>query len=542
MWAGRLTDSRAAVRRPHRRQIIDAGTTPPAAPAATAPSPRFEHVARQASIRFGGLAFDKLLGYLFALVVAKTYGSTEFGLYIFGVGLFEVAFALSQLGLDRAAVRQVADLHARGRDAEISGVVRASLWLTTPWALAVALAIWLAAPALAAALDQPALAPFLQWAAIAVPASTVADALLVPTEGLGIQRHAVLVRMVIEPAIKVVLAVALFVALGEQGEIRALGFAYAASIVASAALAVAVHRRVVRPIARGAAREPHAASLLRVGLPACALHLLSRLLAWYDVFLIFTFVSAEATTHYAVAVRTAMLTLMIASAFEAAFKPAVAGALALGRRDLVAAEYLAVSRSVLMLCLPACVMLVAVPERVMAVVGDQFAGTGPLVTLVAVGTLAAFLVGPAASALVMSGDARTPLVNGFAGGAAGVTAAVLLVPRLGPLGAAIGQLSSLALSSALNAAAARRALGVVGFGRGHLRLAAAAAAAAAAGLAADALAPGDKYLAFLAVGAAVTLAYVAALAATGIRPEDLRLVRGVLHLPSDRQASRARRE
>src|SRR5262245_41405532 len=49
----------------------------------------FGHVARQASIRFSGLAFDKVLGYVFALAVAKTYGSTAFGLYIFGVGCFE---------------------------------------------------------------------------------------------------------------------------------------------------------------------------------------------------------------------------------------------------------------------------------------------------------------------------------------------------------------------------------------------------------------------------------------------------------------------
>lgn len=482
-------------------------------------------MARQASIRFGGLAFDKMLGYVFALFVAKTYGSTEFGLYLFGVGLFEVAFAVASLGFDRSAVREVADLWARGADAEIKAVVRATLKYTTPVGLALGLGIYLAAPAISAALDRPLLTPFLQFAAAAVPASVIADAFLFPTEGLGLQRYTVVVRMIAEPSVKVLLAIAFFLFLGEQAEIGALGLAYSISIVLSAVLGFVIYERAVAARAHGTATGEYASSLLRVGLPACALHLLSRLLAWYDIFLVFTLVSAEATTHYTVALRTALLTTMIATAFDAAFKPAIAGALALERRDHVRAEYLKVSRSVLLFCLPAAVMLLAFPARTMAVLGDQFVPAAPVVAIVAAGALASFVAGPAASALVMAGNSRTPLVNGFAGGGLGVAVAVVLVPRMGMVGAAIGQFAALVVSSALNAIAARRELGVVGVGPGHVRLVVAALVAAGAGLLADAYAPANKYLAFLAVGAAVAGAYLATVAAVGVREEDLKLIR-----------------
>ena len=88
----------------------------------------FPQIARELDLGpgFAGLAFDKLLGYVFALVVAKTYGSTAFGLYIFGVGMFEVAYALTELGLERASIRQIADLSARGRGGPSSA--RNSRW------------------------------------------------------------------------------------------------------------------------------------------------------------------------------------------------------------------------------------------------------------------------------------------------------------------------------------------------------------------------------------------------------------------------------
>ena len=320
-------------------------------------------------------------------------------------------YALVYLGLDRASVRVVAGLHAKGRDDGIRAVTRTAFLTLAPFAALVAVVAAFAGPEVAVRLGRPDVAPFLRFAAVAIPASLVADSHLWATEGLGLQRYTVIVRMVVEPVVKVAASVALFVALRNDADIGALGVSYSLSIAVSAVLAVAIF---YRSVPRGAGRRPEDASpaaLLRVGVPACGSNLLVRLLVWSDVFLIFTFVSSEATSHYAVAYRTALLTMMIASAFDAAFKPSIAGALALGRRDRAAEEFERVARMVLMFCLPACVMLIVFPGRVMPVLGDQFVPDAPIVALVAVGTLASFLAGPAASALVMAGHSHTPFAH-----------------------------------------------------------------------------------------------------------------------------------
>lgn len=492
------------------------------------PPATFGHVARQASIRFSGLAFDKVLGYAFALFVAKTYGSTAFGLYIFGVGLFEISYALTEAGFEKASIRAIASAQARGVTAEIPRIVRTCLAFTMPLGIAVTLVVILGAPWFSGLLGRQDLAPFLQLAAIAIPLSLLADNHLWAMEGIGRQRYSVIARMIVEPIVKITVAAILFYAIDLVSQSAPLGIAYAAGVASSALLALIIYRREVLPQITGTAHEHHLPGLLRVAVPACGLSLLQRLLSWASTFIVFTFVTSEATTHYAVAVRTALLTMMVASAFDAAFRPSIAAALALDRRQDIAEPFQRVARTVLTMVLPAVAMLVAFPHRVMPVVGDQFVVAAPIVAIIALGTLASFLAGPSATALTMAGHARVPFWNGLAAGGIGVVVSIGLVQRFGMLGVAVGQLVSLVVANLLHTIAARRLLGVVAVGRAHIKPAVAVAAAVAVGYFVDGHADANKYLALIEVGAAVAAAYGAALLIVGLPPEDVRMIRAVI--------------
>ncbi|MEW6206969.1 MAG: polysaccharide biosynthesis C-terminal domain-containing protein [Acidobacteriota bacterium] len=483
-------------------------------------------MARQASIRFSGLMFDKMLGYLFALFVTKTYGSTGFGLYLFGVSLIEILFVVARLGLDRSSVRAAASLAATGKFAEIKGVARASLLITSLSGIALAAALFFFNQSLSNAMARPGLADFLSIAAIAVPASVMADVFLWPTEAIGSQRYFALVRNVFEPIVKISLAVVFFVASAGSANARSLGIAYAISILAGATLSFLVYLRVIAARYGERARESHIKELLRVGLPVCGQNLLGRALAQTDIFLLFTLVSAASTAHYTVAARTAMLMAMISFAFEAAFRPAAAAVLARGER--LTPLYRSVSRSVLMLCLPAAVVLILFPARVMAVVGDQFINAAPVVRWIAAGATASFILGPAASALMMAGRSRTPLINGIIAGMISLALNLILIPRIGLAGAGIAQCVSWVASSALNAVAAHRLLKIFSIGRRHAPLLIAAALASIVALLVEQVAPENKYLSLALVGAAALTAYAATLLMIGVAQEDRRFIRSIL--------------
>lgn len=481
-------------------------------------------VNRQASIRFSGLAFDKVLGYVFALFVTKTYGPEEFGLYLFGVGVLEVFLTLSKLGLERAMVRSVAGLNATGRFVEIKAVVRTASLLSLPLSLLLAAAIFAFNGWFAGALGRPKIAQVLQVAALALPASVLADIFLWATEGLGKQRYLTVIRLMVEPAVKLAVAVVIFLALGRESGVTSITAAYAAAIFCSAALSYAVYRRKVAARATGEPTQQHAAELLRVGLPYWGQALLSRIFARADIFLIFTFISASATAHYGVAQRTALLTMMISTAFDAAFRPAIAGALAAGMRDDLARQFELVSRLAMTLCLPACIVLALFPSRVLSVIGDQFIEAAMVVSIIAVGLVVSLAAGPVTSALVMAGRSRIPLINGVIAGLAGLAINLALIPRMGLVGAAIAYCAALVITTLLNGVAARRSLGVTGVGRGHLPLVIASLAAIAAGLIADRFAPANKYVALVMVAGSVLASYAAViLLGKGLRTELMRL-------------------
>jgi PST family polysaccharide transporter len=352
------------------------------------------------------------------------------------------------------------------------------------------------------------------------------------TEGMGAQRYVSLIRLGAEPVTRVTLTALLFFILGDSADAGTLGLIYTISVMGTAALSYIMYRRLIprAPATRGA--RAYLKGLLATGLPVWGQMVLAHLLARSDLFLIFSFISATAAAHYTVGLRTALLPAMIAMAFDAALRPAIADALAKERRGYLKAQFLQVARSVLMLCLPAIVILQFFPERVMAVIGAQFIDASRVVSLAAAGALAGFLTGPASSALVMAGLARIPFVHGLIAGAVRLTLGLALIPTLGMTGAAIAQLASTVSASALDALAANRRLGVVGISRGHVPLLIAAMAAAAAGTLADALAPANPYAALAAVSASVLLVYTAAVAMIGITVQDRDLFRNLFSFRS----------
>jgi O-antigen/teichoic acid export membrane protein len=511
----------------------------------------FDRLAREATIRTTGLAFDKVLGYAFFLLVTKTFGPDDFSVYLAGVAAVEITLALAELGLERSAIRAVAQNCALGRPGEVRRIVHSALALVVPTGVLAALGAIVFAESLAGALGRPEAAPFLRAVAPAIPLSLVADALLWSAEGLGMQRYLTVIRMAIEPIVKIALTVGVFFAFRDEAGPRELGLAYSASTAVSAVLAFVVYRRVVLRRAHGAAHESHTAALLRDGLPLWGNALLGRLFAKADVILLYAFASAPSAALYAMAFNTALLTTMIATAFEAAFRPAVARAVALGERAELANQFVRVSRIVFTICLPASLMLLFFPAQVMAVVGDQFVPISNVVPFLAVGTLSGFVVGPAASVLIMAGRPRIPLTIGLVSGFVTLAIEFALIPTLGALGAAMAQCVGLIVASSLNGIAAWRELGVSSLSRLHLSPVVAAVAASGIAFVVSRAAPENKYSAFVLIGGGLAVSYFTLLFVLGVSADDKRTIAGLFsqvraymvrssranaHFPSDRES------
>ena len=105
---------------------------------------------------------------------------------------------------------------------------------------------------------------------------------------------------------------------------------------------------------------------------------------------------------------------------------------------------------------------------------------------------------------------------------------MLLIPRIGVIGAGIAQCVSTLVSNTLNGLAARRWFGDFAIGRHHLSLLVAALAASGAMLLAGKISITNKYAGLAAIVGATLTIYTATLFLIGIVPEDKQIIRILL--------------
>jgi len=147
--------------------------------------------------------------------------------------------------------------------------------------------------------------------------------------------------------------------------------------------------------------------------------------------------SSQDVGLYLVAFQTAAVLALVLGAFDVAFAPIMSHAWA-RKDDLTFREcYVAVHRMVAMATVPLFVGVVVFRVEILSLFGREIGEGGIALTILALGHLLNAMTGGASTVLLMTGRSRTVLMNTVVYGIALVAGTVLLIPRLGILGAAI---------------------------------------------------------------------------------------------------------
>jgi O-antigen/teichoic acid export membrane protein len=162
---------------------------------------------------------------------------------------------------------------------------------------------------------------------------------------------------------------------------------------------------------------------------------------------------------FAAAGRYALAGLLIMQGLRVAIAPQLSRLLSSGRRAEAAAVYRRTTLAIVVLSWPAYLLLAVFAPAFLSLFGPSFAaGVAPLAVL-AVAMLVNVGVGLVQTVLLMSGNSRGHLLATVCGLTLNVVACLVLIPRLGALGAAIAWSLGIVVENVLAAALARRALG-----------------------------------------------------------------------------------
>jgi O-antigen/teichoic acid export membrane protein len=459
------------------------------------------------------------------VLITRTLGAGAFGIVTMATQGALVLGYFSRVGMDMAAVREVAIEMGQGRRGRVRGIVARASVIAAVASLAVAAVVFAlaepAARAFAADRIDQATAAF-QAAALAVPFAALVQVYLGGTRGLKIMRHTLYVFWMGQPLGWMALILAGWLVSRSVGMTT---LAYAGSWLLATAAASLLWYRETRGFGTERPRPGEVAGLLRYGAPRAPAALFSQLLFWTDLFILSLYAGSVETGIYAAAVRAAQVILLFIISVSLMFSPFVADLHARGEREKLDRLFKQITRWTMAATLPLFVVLAVTPGSALQLFGSEFGAGQTALLILLLGQLVNVATGTVGFVLIMVGRTGWDLVVYALSVAFDIGAAVLLVGGLGwgMEGAALAGALTMALSKVARLWLVWRFVHIQPFDSDYARLAIPTAAAFAVGVAVHLLLRDQAWpVDLMGTGLAALAAYVPSLLFFGLPEAERR--------------------
>lgn len=420
---------------------------------AEAASPRAPHdTSGQGAVLARGTFFNSLafaasnLRGIFMLLVARLLGSAVLGTFGLAWATMDLLSKFSTLGLDYSAIAFIAKSEAAGDRQASRQVMKTALTISIVSSLALAFFgfwfVWVIGPRFG---QRPELVRATAAMLLALPGITLYRVSNALSRGMGVMHHDIYSRGLTE---SLGTAAALLVALLIGFKQLAPEVAAICGTLASGLVAFALARRLFPRDRRPAHAEPgHLSSqLIRASAPIALYDLLNLSIMQIDLIMLGCFVgrapgvTLETLGIYAAAVELAGGLRKVSQAFTPIFTPVVAGHFSRSRMREAEESYAYLARWMLALLLPAIAVLALAGGSIMTIFGPAFQCGGLWVVIIAVAcAVNAFF--SLSEVILMVERPHINLINSSIALTVAVGANLLLIPALGPLGAALGMLA-----------------------------------------------------------------------------------------------------
>lgn len=438
-------------------------------------------VARGGALGLKGAAVSAVSGFVLVVVVTRALDPEDAGVFFAATAAFLMISAIGSLGTDAGLARFVLRLEAEGRDADVRRVIGSALVTVLAMAGLIGVALVLGERSLSTALGWKGADVSLPVLfAVALPVAVLSDFALSSTRAFGLIGPTVVVDRVVRAGGQAVIA-ALIVTLG--GGLVWLMVGWLAAYGAAAVLAVAALQRQSRQRRVEGRRYPPARS--GPGRPVAPLgdavrdfwrftwpRGLTRLgqigIQKADIVLVAALRSPGEAAVYTAATRFVALGQFATQALQQVLQPRFTAILVHEDKATLREVYQVATTWNVLLTWPVYLVIGCAPVAYLGVFGDEYAGTSEAVAVVVVMMLAMLLAvasGPVDTLLLMAGRSGRSLVNATVALAVDLGLCLLLLPRVGIVGAALAWAAAVVTRCSLAYLQVRSELRVVPTGR-----------------------------------------------------------------------------
>jgi O-antigen/teichoic acid export membrane protein len=413
-------------------------TTPPiATPALSTFRSHVGNISRQSSVFLLGTAFTAVAGYFFKLYLARVLGAEALGMYALGMTVVGLAGVLAGFGLPQSTNRFVAVYAATGESEKLGRFLWSGLAVllganVVAGTAVLLLRFWIAGRVY----HMPGLAPYLYFFVIIMTAGTLSGFLGQALAGYKDVAKRTIITSFVGQTVTIALTIALVT----------LGFGFkgylAAQVVGAGGVMVLLGLAVWRLM-------PREARSAAIGVPAVEREILSFSMALFgvqivefclgqaDKIVLGVYVNAREVGIYSVALALVAFVPLALQAVNQIFSPTIAELHARGDVELLARLFRSLVKWTLGLTLPLATVMVLFAPSIMGIFGKEFISGWRVLAVGTLGQLVNCGVGSVGYLLLMSGHQRQLLRIQTIMAVVLVGTNLLLIPRIGLLGAAI---------------------------------------------------------------------------------------------------------
>jgi O-antigen/teichoic acid export membrane protein len=390
-------------------------------------------IAGGSAVSVVGFALQQFLQYALFVAISRLWGASGLGLFATGQAILWVGGGIFRLGLSNGTVRYVAMLRGTRREGAIRRLLRDVNGVALLSSLAGGALLYAFSGFLGGLLRKPELVVLLRIFAFGVPVWNLLFIATFAIQGLRHMRWMVGVRNLAQPG----------VALAGVGAAGLLGASlaqatvvYVLSLAAVLALAAVVLRRL---LAGAPASDPPALrEVLIFSFPLIWTQLVAYGVRQQETLILAYFLPAADVGVYNAALKTAVMVGFILQGTTAIFTPILASLHAAGDLEQLRRLNRTVARWCFTIALPffwACLLF---GREILSLWGDPFKDAWLVLVLLAGAQLVNVATGTAGTVLIMGTRQKVELANSIMALLLGLVLDVLLIPRLGILGAAVG--------------------------------------------------------------------------------------------------------
>lgn len=473
-------------------------------------------------------------------LAARLFGTSSYGIYRWVTSSAEPLLRLSPLGTEFALLRHVASHRVAGEPHLVQASLRTALRLTLVSSSIFAVAAIALAGPLSRLQGRPETAGAIRWLAPGIPLTALVTVLMYATMGAKTTKYNFTVRGVAQPLLLFGLAVSVGL---WSPSLAALCGSHLVAMGATAALALWAAARVfgaktiwlaLSPFRPSTERPDLHREMIRFAVPMGISDFVNAVLQRADLIVIGFFAGTEAVGLYAGAEFISRAISNVRYAFDPVVSPMLSESLRQNDRERLAYTLRLMTRWTTLLTIPLLIVMITIRKSLLGLFPAAFlSAEGVLVTLM-LGHFLNGCLGLTGYVIAMSGRSLLALANNVGAATVNVVLCLVLVPRIGSIGAAASVAFSVGLLQMLQVVEVAILYRILPFSKGTVK---AVAAGAVAMLLTGYLLPAAQgsYYQVLHAGIA-TVTYGALLLAFGLGAEERTVMTNVLR--SFRRADR----